>query len=597
MAVALADVLPPDLLTGLDALKYLPELRLNRPHRKAPNGKGWLLPVTVEHAEQTDLVPAVTQWMIHVEPGYPAGSLNIYPALTGGITATFPHQRANDPLPHIGIRSGNVCLTQEGSALPFLGGSTEPHTAYGRLHWHAERLSEWIHHARAGTLLQNGDHFEHPDVRPSTHLAVAYHERPDDLPTWLARAGQHGTVTCHGLNSHLKTLYVTQFAQDGVTMHQVEWGHQVQGAPVEMAGLWIMLSAPPVTAPWGYPRTWGELRVSLKAQGVLLDSVLMQNVEAIRDGSPHLLLLGAPLPALMGGPLVRTHWQGILLPTLAQKRTARGFRPSPEGRWRYDRQNALADHQTLTVYDSTNHHPAELGSRGLRPERQRALRAVIIGAGALGAPLAEHLARTGMTHLTILDHDTVKHGNLVRHPATLNDIGHFKASVLATRLNAASPHITATAHNNAFPHSSHLGCLRAADIIIDTTGSDTVIQRLAEQRFSQRPVILSVSLGWQGKTLYAYAQRTRRFDAPAFYKAVLPHVESDRPADHLQNTPREGIGCWHPVFPATYTDVQLMASCAASFLEHQLTLEEPGGFSVYEQYEDAGRWAGVRLRP
>lgn len=590
------DKLPPDLQAGLATLAYLEDIRDVGEPRLLPSGLLWTVPITLAHPDGTPEVPATTKWELLVEPSYPAGAVSLCPARAGGLDQSFPHQMANDLQKGQSFRSGNVCLTQEGAALDLLGGSQEPHTPYLRLHWHVERLSEWLHRARAGTLLNPGDYFEHPDPRASKVLVLAYHEQPDQLDFWQARTGQHGRVDAHGLRAKQMTLYPVRFRQGTNTIRTFPWGTQIQNSDIKIEGLWLMLPALPVLAPWGYPRTWGELRAAVQTQGIDLDQVLQHYAEDLRDDEPHFLLLGYPLPDLVGGPAVRVHWQGILLPQLTQKRTANGFRPSPEGRWRFDRQKVLADHQRLTVYESANHHPTELGSRGLRPASQQHLRVVVIGAGALGAPLAEHLARTGIHAITVLDDDVIKHGNLVRHPATLAEVGYKKAEALATRLNLISPHISAVGHATAFPAQNHGQVLDDADVIVDTTGSDRVIRQLASRRFRRRPVIVSVSLGWRAKALYAYAERTTRFNAPAFFEAVLPHIDLDRPKDHLQHTPREGIGCWHPVFPATYTDVHLMASCAATFLEEILAMDQPGGFRVYEQWHDGGQWAGVRRR-
>jgi ThiF family len=588
--------IPPDLQAGLTTLAYLEEVRDVGEPRLLPSGLLWTIPMTIAHADGTPEVPAVTKWEILVEPSYPIGAVSLYPARAGGLDQSFPHQMANDLQKGQSFRSGNVCLTHEGAALELLGGSQEPHTAYHRLHWHVERLSEWLHRARAGTLLSPDDYFEHPDPRASKALVLAYHERPYHLDFWRARSGQHGPVDAHGLRAKQMTLYPVRFQQGIDTIYTHPWGSQIQNSDIKIKGLWLMLPALPVLAPWGYPRTWGELRSAVQAQGVDLDQMLQHHAEDLRDDQPHFLLLGYPIPDLVGGPAVRVHWQGILLPRLTKTRTANGFRPSPEGRWRFDRQKVLADHQLLTIYESANHHPAELGSRGLRPTAQQGLRVVLIGAGALGAPLAEHLARTGIHAITVLDDDVIKHGNLVRHPATLAEVGHKKAEALANRLNLISPHISAVGHVAAFPAHDHQQALDDADVIVDTTGSDLVIRQLASCRFRRRPVIVSVSLGWRAKALYAYAEQTTRFNAPTFFEAVLPHIGLDRPEDHLQHTPREGIGCWHPVFPATYTDVQLMVSCAAAFLEEILAMDQPGGFRVYEQWHDHGQWAGVRRR-
>jgi len=62
---------------------------------------------------------------------------------------------------------------------------------------------------------------------------------------------------------------------------------------------------------------------------------------------------------------------------------------------------------------------------------------VICGAGAVGANLAESLARSGIRHLTVIDDDRVEERNLSTQPYQQADIGAFKAQILAHMLYRA----------------------------------------------------------------------------------------------------------------------------------------------------------------
>ena len=69
--------------------------------------------------------------------------------------------------------------------------------------------------------------------------------------------------------------------------------------------------------------------------------------------------------------------------------------------------------------------------------RLGAARVAVCGAGALGGNLAESLARSGVRHLTLIDHDRVEPHNLPTQPYTLDDVGAAKADVLAHALYRA----------------------------------------------------------------------------------------------------------------------------------------------------------------
>ena len=70
-------------------------------------------------------------------------------------------------------------------------------------------------------------------------------------------------------------------------------------------------------------------------------------------------------------------------------------------------------------------------------EKLRGHDIVICGAGALGANIAESLARSGVERLTIIDRDRVEQHNLSTQPFQTDDIGARKAEVLAHTLYRA----------------------------------------------------------------------------------------------------------------------------------------------------------------
>lgn len=69
-------------------------------------------------------------------------------------------------------------------------------------------------------------------------------------------------------------------------------------------------------------------------------------------------------------------------------------------------------------------------------------RVLVLGCGALGAPIAEHCVRAGVSALTVVDNSVVKPGILIRQPYRDFDIGYGKARRLASRLDALRPDLT-----------------------------------------------------------------------------------------------------------------------------------------------------------
>ena len=73
--------------------------------------------------------------------------------------------------------------------------------------------------------------------------------------------------------------------------------------------------------------------------------------------------------------------------------------------------------------------------RDLAPAADRLV--TICGAGALGANLAETLARMGLRCLRVIDHDRIAAHNLSTQPWVQQDVGGLKARVLANMLYRA----------------------------------------------------------------------------------------------------------------------------------------------------------------
>lgn len=79
-----------------------------------------------------------------------------------------------------------------------------------------------------------------------------------------------------------------------------------------------------------------------------------------------------------------------------------------------------------------------VGAAGL--ERLRGARVLVAGLGGVGGAAAEALARAGVGHMTLLDHDIVAPSNLNRQIIALHStIGRGKTAVMAERLRDINP--------------------------------------------------------------------------------------------------------------------------------------------------------------
>ena len=72
-------------------------------------------------------------------------------------------------------------------------------------------------------------------------------------------------------------------------------------------------------------------------------------------------------------------------------------------------------------------------------------RIVIVGQGSLGSPIALHLARAGVGHLTVIDPDELTSPNLGRHVLGTDELGRNKALAMRDRLQRDVPIVTVVA--------------------------------------------------------------------------------------------------------------------------------------------------------
>lgn len=127
------------------------------------------------------------------------------------------------------------------------------------------------------------------------------------------------------------------------SIHSPKWGTIISELPkYPLNGLWIKLNEIPVIQPWQAPHTWGELQQTLLRQDIDLLKIIQKTAKYFRDGKPHILMLGFPIPELFFGKNIVMNWKAIKLPVLSYgNKFAHGFRNNEVGYWQRDRTTIL----------------------------------------------------------------------------------------------------------------------------------------------------------------------------------------------------------------------------------------------------------------
>jgi hypothetical protein len=470
-----------------------------------------------------------------------------------------------------------------------------------RLRWRLERALAWLTAAARGELLRTGDPFELPDLETLPAPLVAFGENDASLATWVGEAAQAGVASLVEVREKPLVQAVMNYRDhEGREVYAPRWGSFISdpARPRSWAG-WIRFKETPTLAPWRAPMTWGELRDAALRQGIEFDALLHLALAGMRDGLSHLLLVGFPIPAEVGGAASSYFWQAIQLNPLpsAMVYDQPGFRPGRAPRAELPKLAQFRNEAPVRWLSTENWHAATIATRGRLPEVLTTADVLVIGAGALGSAVAELLVRGGVERIIVCDDDLVVAGNLVRHSLTLDDIGRFKATALAERLNAVSPHAVVQAIPHAFPpeREKFRSLLRPIDVVIDCTGENAVAQAMATYPWTGHKLFASVSLGLRAWAGFSYLAFSESFPFDAFLCALQPWLNRQAEQYAGAEWPREGVGCWHPVFPARIDEVSLLATAAVQHLVDTVTHDiERSELAVFERRtDDAGAFTGL----
>jgi len=214
----------------------------------------------------------------------------------------------------------------------------------------------------------------------------------------------------------------------------------------------------------------------------------------------------------------------------------------------------------------------------------------------MGSALGEILIRSGVHRLTIIDHDCLEAGNLVRHTLGVSHIGKPKASSLANRFDDAAVHSVVSSIDASFPPQKQEGIdmVLNADVVIDCSADDKVAEHLKRFPWERSVTFVSVSVGLKFGRLFTYIARGDTFPADDFNGKLDPWLRSEIEG-YNGELPRDGIGCWHALMPGRIDDTWMMTGAAAKTIESAIAdpPREPT-LIVFEQEYEKGIFVGLR---
>ena len=562
----------------------------------------WYLPLNIAIEYKRTYFPQISQWYIVVDSNYPKGKIKVYPDVKNSITVTLYHQDNNSKIERNGLwRKGALCL-EVNTISTF---QSEPYSVDERLLYHVKRAINWLELAAKGQLVADNEPFELPEFTLSNVLEMqfAFSEDIVTFMQWESTDCRYGIAELDVYKSKPFVYYVKQFKSlNGNIEHYTQWGKHLSKTNISppINAPWILLKQPPVINEWQAPETLGDLIDACNSQHIDVMNVLKNVVSKIRDGKRHLLLLGFPVPKTFGGEPEIVFWKALYLPVVSYgKKTAKGFRTNQQGWWLRDKSEVLTRKTKLDWIISENWNQQEISQRGKMNDFLLRKKMLLVGAGCVGASVAEILVRSGVYNLTVVDSDIFEVGNLSRHVLNVGNIGELKELSLCSYLNSLNPHANVEVINDTLTIDKEFKtniALDKYDIIIDCTGENSVLDVFQKADFRKSHIIASISVGLGAKHLYMTIMSGNTFNFSSFYKLISPYIQSERDLFDDYNLPRNGIGCWHPTFPGRSDDVWLAASTATKAIENYIITKSEKTLSlVYEQIENDGIFEGYML--
>lgn len=134
-------------------------------------------------------------------------------------------------------------------------------------------------------------------------------------------------------------------------------------------------------------------------------------------------------------------------------------------------------------------------------QRLLAARALVIGAGGLGSPVAFYLATAGVGRLTIVDHDTVELTNLQRQIAhNMQRIGQSKAMSAALTVSEINPTIDVVAIHERVDAANIVELVADADVVIDCSDNHATRHLVNAACVAlARPLVSGSAIGFDGQ--------------------------------------------------------------------------------------------------
>ena len=411
------------------------------------NATGWIFEcvakVTYPNPEE---VPCEVPLRVLIPEVFPRAPIEVFP-LSEEVSG-FPHQDAE---------SRKLCLPEEHLA---------PRDAQ-RLVCYVKWAIEWLEDAANGTLLKPDDPYELPAFGYKFYpikSPLIFEESSDSYEKWEPHIGQFGCVECFW-GAEIPAIFTVRFCHnDGSLIRESEFSPSILKKDVKIDGRWIIV--PDIRyIRHRPPQTYQEMTELCSKNDLDFYAILKEAWNHKHSHQFGILLIGFPIPKIVGEPPTEIHWQPLLFKNAEQhlnefnvpgaKQRSKGQSQTPRKIWErlINNGNFSASRQLpWGIVENVAHE--RLYARGAYPPKVQSTSIAFFGCGALGSSVAELLARGGVNQLNLFDPDLTNFGNLCRHTLDGSSVSVNKAKALAARLSRANPLSTVKGYPVRIPLNS-----------------------------------------------------------------------------------------------------------------------------------------------
>jgi hypothetical protein len=216
--------------------------------------------------------------------------------------------------------------------------------------------------------------------------------------------------------------------------------------------------------------------------------------------------------------------------------------------------------------------------------------AAVFGCGALGSKIVLHLARCGMTRMTLVDPDSMSPHNLVRHALLPASEGQNKAKALKDIISRMYPDEQLEIHDWEFPNlffKVDREYLDGIDLLFDFTASDSFFLRLVTTDLLNKIKVRSAYIsdfGNLGILLQEGSNRNPRIDDLRI--ALYAHYDDisdvknwlirEQETDQTNLTVSVGVGCNSETTVLSDDKVSLHAAICAGAIKKDVAMPDDG---------------------